>query len=46
MGLLETREKFNRLECGQGVEYISTMRGQDDERVIIIIIISWRNLSD
>ena len=31
-GLVETHEKFNRVEWGEGVEYISTMRGQDDKR--------------
>ena len=32
LGLVETHEKFNRVEWGEGVEYISTMRGQDDKR--------------
>ena len=34
LGLVETHEKFDRLEGGEGMEYISTMRGQDDKRGI------------
>ena len=30
--LVETHEKFNRVEWGEGVEYIGTMRGRDDKR--------------
>ena len=26
LGLVETHEKFNRVEWGEGVEYISTMK--------------------
>ena len=32
LGLMEIHEKFNRMEWGEGMEYISTMRGQDNKR--------------
>ena len=40
---METHEKFNRVEWGEGVEYISSMRGQDDKRGGGISLIKGKN---
>ena len=46
LGLVETHEKFNRMEWGEGVEYISTMRGQDNKRGGEISLIKGNARSD
>ena len=52
LGLVETHKKFNGVEWGEGVEYISTMRRQDDKRGGGIYLIkvndgcTWENIDN